>query len=110
MKTKLQAKENMKIELYENEFPDFELDVKIPVGFSDISYHNDVMPCWFKPLNGESQGFRLWIDYADQSKSEYPNTKTYNRFILQFGSFDYGEFSDLVATDNYSLIEAFIEG
>tara|TARA_R110000787_G_scaffold203508_1_gene313993 strand:- start:325 stop:618 length:294 start_codon:yes stop_codon:yes gene_type:complete len=95
---------------YTNEFPDFELDVNIPNGFDDIAWHNDTCPCWFKPLNGANQGFRLWVDYKDQADSEFSDDKNYNRFILQFGSFDYGDFHDLVITNDYSLIEAFIEG
>lgn len=61
---------------YKTEFPDFELDVEIPKGFNDVSWHNDVCPSFIN----RSLNLCLWIDYADKSKSEFPNSP--HRFQL----------------------------
>lgn len=54
---------------YREEFPEFgELDVQIPLGFNDVSWHNDAMPSFQMKLPcGNS--VRLWIDYLDRSLS-----------------------------------------
>jgi len=60
---------------YKTEFPDYELDVLIPVGFEDDSWHNDVMPKWINPqLN-----LALWINYPEAEKREGHEK---NRFYL----------------------------
>lgn len=52
-------------------FDGFTLDVAIPDGFKDSSYHNDAMPSWTKVLTQDTEHrLVIWIDYADQSMSE----------------------------------------
>lgn len=67
---------------YRKEFPDFgELDIELPEGFVDRSWHNDAMPCF---LNKEL-GLELWVDYADPELSELGREKEtgrYPRFIV----------------------------
>jgi hypothetical protein len=64
--------------MYKTEFPDFVLDVAIPAGFVDNSWHNNVMPCWYRELPDERM-MVLWIDYADPALRDHP----YNvRFVL----------------------------
>ena len=54
---------------YKTEFPDFELDVTIPNGFEDVSWHNDVCPSFID----RDRRLCLWVDYVDRSKSEFPS-------------------------------------
>lgn len=60
---------------HKREFPDFTLDVTIPEGFNDTSWHNDICPSW----THETRNLRLWIEYADPEQREYPDMK---RFAL----------------------------
>jgi hypothetical protein len=64
--------------MYKTEFPDFKLDVSIPAGFVDNSWHNNVMPCWVRELPDEKI-MVLWIDYADPALRDYPHNV---RFVL----------------------------
>jgi len=65
--------------MYKTEFPDFVLDVEIPAGFTDNSWHNDAMPNWIRELP-DGQMVVLWIDYADPAKREILPPS--GRFIL----------------------------
>ena len=58
---------------YATEFPDFVLDVVIPEGFHDQSWHNDVCPSF------SGRGVRLWIDYKDPEQREMMG----KRFMMQ---------------------------
>jgi len=54
---------------YKEEFPDYVLDVQIPEGFEDCSWHNDVCPHWEKILNKQTgERLELWIDYKEVEK------------------------------------------
>jgi len=64
--------------MYKTEFPDFKLDVPIPAGFVDNSWHNNVMPCWYRELPDERM-MVLWIDYADPALRDHPHNV---RFVL----------------------------
>ena len=64
--------------MYKTEFPDFKLDVIIPAGFIDNSWHNNQMPCWIRELSDERMAV-LWIDYADPALRDHPQNA---RFIL----------------------------
>lgn len=56
------------LEHYEVEFPDFgKLDVEIPEGFDDISWHNDVCPSW----TNEKQTLRIWIHPKKREDREW---------------------------------------
>lgn len=57
-----------KLPLYLQEHPDFGLlDVTLPDGFEDWSYHNDVCPRFVNP----SRRLDVFIDYKDPEKREY---------------------------------------
>lgn len=90
---------------YLREFPDFgELDVTLPAGFTDESWHNDAMPSFAKELpNGYF--LKLWVDYADQSKSEVPMT---SRFSLGLYNQDMEHITDLKYVDDIAEINAFL--
>lgn len=67
--------------LYAREFPGFELDFKLPEGFKDTSWHYEERPSFDKPqANGTV--LRLWVDYADRSKSRATDDEPYFRFSL----------------------------
>ena len=61
---------------YQKEFPDFVLDVTLPEGFEDTSWHNDVCPSF----TDTARKLILWIDYADPDLREFP--ENHNRFLL----------------------------
>jgi len=67
--------------LYAREFPDFELDFKLPEGFEDSSWHNNVTPS-FDKVQPDGTILKLWVDYADRSKSTLPEGEPYFRFSL----------------------------
>jgi len=90
---------------YQREFPDYgELDIALPPGFTDESWHNDAMPSFAKELpNGYF--LKLWIDYADQSKSEVPMT---SRFSLGLYNQDMEHITDLKYVDDIADITNFV--
>ncbi len=63
---------------YKEEFPHFELDVQIPDGFEDNSWHNDVCPNWIKN-NSDGSVINLWIDYKNPEEREMKKGK---RFMI----------------------------
>lgn len=95
----------MEVPKYLREFPDYGvLDVTLPLGFTDESWHNDAMPSFAKELpNGYF--LKLWIDYADQSKSEVPMT---SRFSLGLYNQDMEHITDLKYVDDIADINEFL--
>jgi len=67
--------------LYAREFPGFELAFKLPEGFEDSSWHNNEMPS-FDKVQPDGTILKLWVDYADRSKSTLPKGEPYIRFSL----------------------------
>lgn len=59
-------------------FDGFTLDVAIPDGFKDSSYHNDAMPSWTLELPNHAR-LVIYIDYADPAMRE---DDWYERFAL----------------------------
>lgn len=57
---------------YRDEFPDFDDTIEVLPGMVDTSWHNETMP----QLCNEVAGIRLWIDYKDPAKSEFPDSRT----------------------------------
>jgi hypothetical protein len=65
---------------YLQEFPNFgELDVTLPEGFHDVSYHHDTMPSFTRQRWPERDFVTLWVDYADEARREIPG---HPRFLL----------------------------
>lgn len=90
---------------YQREFPSFgALDVILPDGFTDESWHNDTMPSFVRKLwNGYF--LRLWIDYRDHAKREI---KGKPRFSLALYDQDMEYVSDIGQSDDYESIKASI--
>ena len=88
--------------LYLQEFPEFgPMDVKIPAGFEDSSWHNDVCPSFSKDLfNG--QVLRLWIERKCADDREYPELP---RFSVALHDFDAAFLDTLATSDDYAEIE-----
>lgn len=97
---------------YKTEFPDFELDVDLPEGFEDNSYHNDAMPNWID----ENRNLILWIDYKDKERSEmqglrfclcYGDAEQYPMMITLHQCDDYNEI--LTAIDNLHMVDLTVQ-
>jgi hypothetical protein len=91
---------------YQREFASFgELDVVLPEGFTDESWHNDTMPSFARKLwNGYF--LRLWIDYLDPSKRE---VKERPRFSLTLYDQDMEYLRDIDQSDDFETIKASID-
>jgi hypothetical protein len=84
--------------MYKTEFPDFKLDVSIPAGFVDNSWHNNAMPCWIRELPDEKM-MVLWIDYADPALRDHPQNA---RFVLHVTDSSMTDVYENFASDSYA--------
>lgn len=68
--------------MYKIEFPDYDDILRIPKGFKDCSYHNDICPNVSKIYSREETEIRftIWQDYINLDKREYYDSK---RFAFQ---------------------------
>lgn len=89
--------------LYQREFPSFVLDVPIPDGFVDISWHNDTMPSFQKKFADGS--LTLWIDFSHLCDREIASGK---RFVLSRSDAHDEHIEEIAITDNFAEIEAAI--
>lgn len=65
---------------YKSEFPDYDGEFRVPIGFIDNSWHNDTMPRATKrveTIDDITIEINIWQDYVDMSKREYDNGKRY---------------------------------
>lgn len=84
---------------YRIEFPDFGLmDVEIPSGFIDNSWHNDAMPCFTKDA-GKGRLINLWVDYLNPDYREFSNQP---RFWVQVSEDE--EIIEMHKSDDYAYI------
>lgn len=90
--------------MYKTEFPDFKLDVTIPAGFIDNSWHNNQMPCWIRELS-DYRMMVLWIDYADPDLRDHPQNA---RFVLQVTDNTMTDVHENFASDNYDDVLDFL--
>ena len=88
--------------MYKSEFPNFSLDVPIPAGFTDNSWHNDAMPNWIRELP-DGQMVVLWIDYADPALRDNPNNA---RFVLHVMDSTLTDVDDSFVTNDFAEIVA----
>jgi hypothetical protein len=89
---------------YKTEFPDFVLDVTIPAGFDDHSWHNDVCPRFEKQLSDGSY-LVIWVDFADPKEREYLNC---HRFAVDLHDSDFTYLKTLVRSDYWENILDFV--
>ena len=89
---------------YQEQFPDFPtLDIAIPSGFRDSSWHNDACPSWVR--EGEGVDVYLFIDYPERDKRELPDGK---RFMLWEQLTD-GLTRTLVESDDFEDVTEYLE-
>lgn len=89
---------------YSKYFPDFVLDVTLPDGFADHSWHQDAMPHWID----DKAMLDLWIDYADPALREIQDGL--GRFNLRkLTDLDTYESDNIISTDDWSEVLAAIE-
>lgn len=86
--------------MYKTEFPDFKLDVPIPAGFVDNSWHNNAMPCWIRELP-DGQMAVLWIDYADPTLRDHPQNA---RFVFHLMDISLTDISESFASSDYDEV------
>jgi hypothetical protein len=101
----------MKTPDYKIEFPRFdELDLPIPDGFEDHSWHNDACPSFAMKLS-DSNYLRLWVDYKDKKDSDFADVQDdrYFRFGLVLYSADMEWIRDLSHTNDFADILKGIE-
>lgn len=91
---------------YKTEFPHFTLDVEIPAGFDDQSWHNNTCPSFEKKLP-DGQYLIIWVDYADPEDREYG--AEFPRFSIDLHDSDYCHIETLIASDNWQDILNFID-
>jgi hypothetical protein len=79
---------------YRTEFPDFVMDLEIPVGWEDTSWHNDTCPSF-----DAGQNRTVWVNYPKEGDREMPDGK---RFAIQMRD-DEGAYMDqyLLETDDW---------
>ena len=94
------------IAYYKEQFPNYDDTLKIPKEFEDWSYHNDMMPCIGKRViyKGNEIDIVIFQDYKDINLRERDDTPRYH-FIIRINSIIIFQYS----TDNWSMIEEFIE-
>ena len=93
--------------MYKDEFPDYDDELYVPVGFVDGSWHNDVCPRATKILNDDEDSFieiNIWQDYKKRTRREDPDAC---RFILDIEvncseTFHY-------ATNNLEIIKKIVD-
>ena len=90
---------------YETEFPDFVLDVELPAGFRDLSWHNNAMPCWSRALADKTE-LMLWIDYADPALRDSAKNP---RFFLARMDMTLSDTFESISTDDWLEIQEHIE-
>ena len=68
--------------MYKSEFPDYDDTLRIPKGFKDVSWHNDIMPHVRKVMEYDNAEIilNIWQDYKATELREYEYRK---QFILQ---------------------------
>lgn len=91
---------------YLKEFPDFvgaEMP-KLPEGFVDASWKNEVCPAW----DNAALGLRIWIEHPDPEKREFVGEDDPGRFFVQ--RVTGASFGDhILVSDNWAEVEVCVE-
>lgn len=86
---------------YLKAFPDYDDTLPTLAGFVDDSYKNDTCPS----LYNEALNLKLWIDWKDETKREFPHCE---RYALADDSIT-GCGNILFTTDSLSEIEDYLK-
>ncbi len=90
---------------YKNEFPNFNLTVKIPNDFMDVSWHNDISPSFEKILSNKYI-IMLWVNYSDPDDREISE---HNQFLATILMPDKCEPEEALSSNNYKDILKWIK-
>lgn len=58
--------------MYKQKFPDYDYEIKMPAGFWDSSWHNDVCPSIRRDIHHDL-GVKIYCDYSDYGRRELGN-------------------------------------
>lgn len=99
---------------YLKAFPDFgELGFNpadLPVPMADASFRHDTCPRFESMLtNPPLDKVALWVDYADQSKSEYGGTDHYARFLVVHGEGYGADEEEEFKTNSLEELKAYLQ-
>jgi hypothetical protein len=86
-------------------FPDFTLDIELPEGFRDVSFANDTCPSF----QHDELDLLLFIDYADPSDREHPETERFSLLRTENGELPVEPQAHLIDTDDLALVLQKIE-
>lgn len=76
----------MQLKYLPSQFPDYDLTTlpPIPADWKDTSWRNDISPS-FDALGSadpdDSDRLRVWVDYADPARREFPETKRFGVYL-----------------------------
>lgn len=84
---------------YHTQFPDYPVDAMpaIPPTFEDVSWHNDMCPCFVS----DALGLELWIDYPDREQREHPTHARFEVSTRRYGG-------AYLQTDDWRAVERWI--
>lgn len=88
---------------WKTEFPDFTDMPKIPEGYTDTSWHNDVCPTF----TSDKDQLMIWVDYADRTQRE--SALADHRFRIERQIDGIETSGPFLETDNWSDVLSFIE-
>ena len=85
---------------YKTEFPDFDFEIpKIPDGFVDDSWHNDICPKFERKYN-ETHKMVLGVNYLDENRRECGG-KQFTVIIMESDDYFYVEPEYEMETDSW---------
>jgi hypothetical protein len=87
--------------LWRREFPDFDSLPAVPAHWRDASWHNDACPFFIA-----SPSLGVFIDYADATLREYPDTARF--IVVAMESGQHTESAALLESDDWPSVLAFI--
>jgi len=67
----------MDLIMYKKEFPDYDYEIKMPEGFFDSSWHNDVCPSIRRDIHHDL-GVKIYCDYTEWSRREMGNQNQFS--------------------------------
>lgn len=89
-----------------SEFPDFgPLNLTLPEGFEDTSWHNDICPSFSRELADGSKVV-IFVDYEDLEKRELSDENRFNVYVIN----EDDTYKGTLATDVWSKVLEFVVG
>jgi hypothetical protein len=91
------------------EFPDVPLESlpQIPIGWEDMSWHNDVSPSFLAYTRSDGAYIRAWVDFPDEADREL-NCKRFTASWYDAEGNHLGDLYPFVETDDWATLLAAI--